>query len=220
MAEIIEFQMDSMQQSEERYRALVESSPNAIVVHQEGKIVYANPGFMRLLRASSEDDLLGQSIIQYVHSDYQEIVKQRIQQLERNKPVGSLEEKYILLDGTVVDVEVIATPIEYMDKPAFQVIIQDISRRKEIERQLNKSQKQYRSVVENIKEVIFYTDVQGRWTFLNPAWEEITGYTIEESLGNQFYDYVHQNDREQNDEQFDSLIQGKNKNTIEKRFDM
>ena len=78
--------------------------------------------------------------------------------------------------GASVDVEVIATPIEYMEKPAFQVIIHDISKRKEIERELNKSQEQYRSVVENVKEVIFHTDVQGKWTFLNPAWEEITGY--------------------------------------------
>ena len=48
---------------------------------------------------------------------------------------------------------------------------------------VHKSEEQYRSVVANIKEVIFHTDAEGIWTFLNPAWEEITGYSIEESIG-------------------------------------
>ena len=198
-----------IKQSEERYRALVESSPNAIIVHQEGKIVYANPRFTFFLKAASEDDIIGQHILQFVHPDYHEIVKERIQHLERNKSVESLEEKYVLLDGSIVDVEVIATPIEYMDKPAFQVIISDISKRKEMERELNKSQELYRSVVTNIKEVIFHTDAQGIWTFLNPAWEEITGYSIAESIGNHFHDYVYRDDREPNDKQFQCLMQGK-----------
>ncbi|MCQ6278518.1 PAS domain S-box protein [Bacillus sp. EB600] len=67
-----------IKQSEERYRALVESSPNGIAVHQEGKIVYANPRFIRFLNATSEDDIIGQHILQFVHPDYQEIVKVRI----------------------------------------------------------------------------------------------------------------------------------------------
>ncbi len=161
-------------QSEERYRALVESSPNAIVVHQ----------------------------------DYHEIAKERIDLLNRNIPVGALEERYVLIDGSVIDVEVTAIPILYMDKPAFQVIIQDISRRKEMERALSKSQEQYRSVVESIKEVIFQTDLQGRLTFLNLAWEKITGFTTEESIGKYFYDYVNSEDRESYHVLFQSLIQG------------
>ncbi len=209
MAAMIEYQMHSVYEGEERYRALVEASPNAIVVHQEGKMVYANPRFIHLLRASSKNDLLGKPIIQYVHADYQEIVKKRIQQLEGNQPVELLEEKYVLLDGTIIDVEVVATPIEYMDKPAFQVIIHDISNRKKIERELNRSQEQYRSVVDNIKEVIYQTDVQGLWTFLNPAWEEIAGFSIEESLGNLFLNYVHPDDRDRSNQLFQLVTERK-----------
>lgn len=209
MAAMIEFQIHSVQKSEERYRALVESSPNAIVVHQNGKIVYANPRFIRLLKAASENNLLGKNIIQYVHPDYHVIVKERIQQLERNNPVGLSEEKYILFDGSIIDVEVVATPIEYCDRPAFQVIMHDISKRKEIERELKKSQEQYRSVVENVKEVIFQTDLHGKWTFLNQSWEEITGYTINESIGKSFLDYVHPEDQIQHHRLFQSLIDNK-----------
>lgn len=210
MAEMTQFHMRSVQISEERYRALVEASPNSIVVHQNGKIVYANPKFIQLLKANSIDDLLGRNIIEHVHSDYHEIVQKRMEELENQKPVDLLQEKYVLFDGGIIDVEVIATPIEYNDKPAFQVIIHDISERKLMERELHKSQEQYRSVVENVKEVIFQTDIHGNWTFLNPAWEKITGYAIEESLGTLYLNLVHPEDRERNNELLQPLIEGNN----------
>ncbi len=209
MAEMIQYHIHSVQKSEERYRALVEHSPNAIVVHQGGNIVYVNPACIRLLRASSNADLLGRKLIEYVHPEYRELVRERIQRLQSNKSVGLLEEKYVLMDGSILDVEVIASPIEYMDQPASQIIIHDISVRKAMERELQKVQEQYRSVVENVNEVIFQTDAQGRWTFLNPAWEEITGYSIEESLRNLVLDYVHPDDRERNNQLFQPLIERK-----------
>jgi diguanylate cyclase (GGDEF)-like protein/PAS domain S-box-containing protein len=200
---------EQLEKSEERYRALVESSPNGIVVHQEGKIVYANPRFIHFIKASSEEELIGRHILRFVHPDFHQIVKERIDHLEKNEDVGLQEEKYVLLDGSIVDVEVIATPIEYMNKPAFQVIIQDISKRKEMERELNYSQELYRSVIANVKEIIFHTDVEGIWTFLNPAWEEMTGYSIKESLGTYFHAYLYPNDRESINKQFESLVLGK-----------
>lgn len=74
---------------------------------------------------------------------------------------------------------------------------------------LAKSEESYRSVVENIKEVIFQTDMQGRWTFLNPAWTEVSGFSLQESLGTLFLDYVHPEDRQRAGEFFELLIQRK-----------
>ncbi len=61
---------------------------------------------------------------------------------------------------------------------------------------LRESENKYRSVVNNVKEVIFQTDRAGLWTFLNPAWREITGFSVEESIGKSLLDYVHPDDRE------------------------
>lgn len=52
-----------------------------------------------------------------------------------------------------------------------------------IARALTASQDLNRSMLDNMREVIFKTDADGRWIFLNPAWEEMTGYTVAESLG-------------------------------------
>jgi PAS domain S-box-containing protein len=64
------------------------------------------------------------------------------------------------------------------------------------EQALRESERRYRTVVDSLKEIVFQTDGAGRWTFLNPAWTEITGYSIEESLGRPFVDFVHPEDRE------------------------
>src|SRR4029453_18611975 len=51
---------------------------------------------------------------------------------------------------------------------------------------LDASKVKYRSVVENIKEVIFQAEREGNWTFLNPAWKDITGHKVKESIGTHF----------------------------------
>jgi PAS domain S-box-containing protein len=80
------------------------------------------------------------------------------------------------------------------------------SRCLQAEAALQEREKRYRSVVDNLKEVIFQTDAVGLWTFLNPAWTEITGFTLEESIGTNFLNYVHPDDRQRNLELFQPLI--------------
>jgi PAS domain S-box-containing protein len=63
--------------------------------------------------------------------------------------------------------------------------------------QWQKSQEKYQQVVENIKEVVFETNTAGNWTFLNPAWTEITGFTVDESLGTSCLSYIHSDDQYQ-----------------------
>lgn len=71
-----------------------------------------------------------------------------------------------------------------------------ISRQKR-QAEWHKSQEKYQQVVHNIKEVVFETNTAGNWTFLNPAWTEITGFTVDESLGNSCLSYIHSDDRYQ-----------------------
>lgn len=75
--------------------------------------------------------------------------------------------------------------------------------------ELIKSNNKYVSVVNNLKEVVFQTDENGIWTFLNPSWTEITGFSLEESIGKSFLDYVYSEDKEMNTKLFQPLIDRK-----------
>lgn len=84
---------------------------------------------------------------------------------------------------------------------------QTVTKHKQAKEALRQSEQQYRSVVNSVKEVIFQIDATGFWTFLNPAWTEITGFTVPDSLGTNSWDYVHPDDRHSNWEQFKPLIE-------------
>jgi len=79
--------------------------------------------------------------------------------------------------------------------------------RKRSEEALDASEDKYRSVVENIKEVIFQMDEFGHWTFLNPAWTAITGFEVKPTLGTFFIEFLHEEDREHNRHIFLQLLQ-------------
>jgi PAS domain S-box-containing protein len=89
---------------------------------------------------------------------------------------------------------------------ATRVLFRQMARRERLDAMRADADSQYRSVVENLKEVVFQTDAEGRWSFLNPAWTEITGFPVEESLGRPFLAYVHPDDRALNIERFEPLI--------------
>jgi len=81
--------------------------------------------------------------------------------------------------------------------------------RQQVESALRRSEARYRSVVDNLKEVVFQTDNEGNWSFLNPSWTEITGFPVDESLGKPALDFVHPEDRERNKKEFEPLIERK-----------
>jgi len=72
--------------------------------------------------------------------------------------------------------------------------------------ELQESKEQYQQVVDNVHDIIFQTDAGGKWTFLNKAWEEIMGFTVNESIGQMFFTYLHPDDVQKNQELFAPLI--------------
>lgn len=74
---------------------------------------------------------------------------------------------------------------------------------------LRDSEARYRSVVDNIREVVFQSDNRGCWTFLNPAWEEVTGFSVADSLGRNFREFVYPEDLAGSEREFGTLMQGR-----------
>lgn len=128
-----------VRESEERYRKMVEFCPDAIFINNGGQIVFANSAALKLFGATSPEQLIGRNVLDHIHSDSLEIVKARIQGIKEGKPAELMEQKWLRLDGTVLNLEVAAIPITYNDQIAAQVIARDISIRKQVEEEVLKA---------------------------------------------------------------------------------
>ncbi|MGB8980959.1 MAG: PAS domain S-box protein [Anaerolineales bacterium] len=123
---------EDLRESEERYRQLVEVSPIPMWINRDGVITYMNPAALRVLGATDLEQVMGKSPYDFIHPDYHPLVKERITQtVTARTSAPMLEEKYVRLDGKVIDVEVIATPFATFHGSAIQVLFQDITQRKQ-----------------------------------------------------------------------------------------
>jgi len=120
--------------SEERYRLLVELSPDMIAMQTDGRIVYVNQKGVELLGASSPDDLIGKLLLEVVHPDFHDLARRRIHEvLERRNAVPFVEQRLVRLDGQTVEVEVAGLPASFQGRAASHLVVRDISDRKRAE---------------------------------------------------------------------------------------
>jgi len=121
----------ALEESEERYHRLFDLSPDAIAVHSGGKILLANAAALNLVGAATPEEIIGKQMLDFVHPVYRKLVIERTrQQIAEGKVAPVTEEKFIRVDGTAIDVEVIAAPIHFQDSLASLVIFRDITERK------------------------------------------------------------------------------------------
>lgn len=127
----------ALEKSEDRYRTLIEWSPEAILVHRQGKIVYANPAVIKLFGAPDAATLLATQTADLIHPDNRATQAARMQSIINREAIPpATESKFLKFDGTVIDVQVQGTAIDYDGEPAIQVSIHDITERKKLENEI------------------------------------------------------------------------------------
>ena len=131
---------EALRESEGSYRSLVETSPDAIFLHEEGRLLYLNPAAVRLFGADSAEELYGKNAFDIVHPDDREAVRNRTELVMTTGVSAPLKEMRIVRrDGSTVDVEATAGVSYYRGKKVIQVIQRDITDRKRQEIELTLS---------------------------------------------------------------------------------
>lgn len=133
----------ALQESETRYRKLVELSPDATFVQCEDKFEFVNSAGARLFGVGKPEELVGKEVLEFVDASSKDAFLRQIRDLKEDdlaRPI--VEQKLRRLDDTVFDAEVTAAPFAYMGRPAAQVVARDISDRKRAETKLKGSQRQ------------------------------------------------------------------------------
>jgi len=115
---------------EERFRQLVELAPDAIMIVQEGRYSYLNPAALRLFGADDADQLLGTPAIERLHPDDRDAVRERMAAVRARGRVAPLfRERYLRIDGSQVDAEVLGAPIAFKGSDGILVFARDIGKR-------------------------------------------------------------------------------------------
>ncbi len=172
---------DALDDSRKEFYALVDNAPDIIGIHTEGKVVFLNKWGIEVLKAKSKQEVIGKPMMQFVHPDYRDVVKKRAFDAERNhSSLGTLEEKFICLDGSSIDVEVKAIPIKFKNKDSVLIIARDISEQKKAKELLKQERTLLRTVIDNIPDSIYVKDIQGRKIIANAQELRYMGVDSEE----------------------------------------
>lgn len=184
--------------SEKRYKTVIKYLPDAVVIHNGEQIIFANKATLNLAGANSYEHLKSFNIFHFIHPAYQHIIKERIKKaLEDKLPLPLLEEKFIKLNGEVIDVEVTSVFIEFEGKPALQSVIKDITERKKAEALIRESQQRVESLVNTVEGIVWEADAQTfQFKFVSKQAEKILGYPVQAWLEENFWqNHLHPEDK-------------------------
>lgn len=185
----------SLAESEKKYKTLVESSPSPIIVYIDNKIVYANKSAIVTLGGSNLSDVIGQNVYNFIHPDYHKIIKQNYSSPSPMNSINQLaEEKFIRLDGRIIDVEVAASDIKYNNENAIQLFFQDISIRKKSEDDLRREHDFHLTLFDDFPALIWRSDKDFNMNYFNKTWLNFTGKDLDKERGEGWMDGVHPDD--------------------------
>ena len=170
---------ESLRQSEQRYRRLVDDAPDAILVHQSGTVVYVNQAAVRLWGGTSPADFVGHSIYERVHPRFREQVRQRVREAEAGATTPLTDHLHVALDGSRKCVEVVGMPCVYGGVPSVQVILRDVTQRRRVERQVRRQRELLRKFFHHIPVLVGIFDKNRRIKAVNRAWKDVLGWGTE-----------------------------------------
>ncbi len=180
-----------LQETEQRYRALIELAPDGVVVSCNRVIEYANPAAARIMRVASPRRLLGLRIDQFVRPVGTARYEERIRYLETGPGVTTFEDRPIhALDGTDITFEV--GSVSFLERGRLLVLtmFRDVTEQRRAREALAEREQRFRDVAEASGEYVWETDVEGRYTYLSERVEAVRGYARAEMLGRRPHDFI------------------------------
>lgn len=187
---------EALQENEERFRLLAESSLTGIYLIQDQKFAYVNQSLASIFGYKIKEIVNKLGPLNLTHPDDHQRVIDNI----RRRGAGEVEAirydfKGLKKDGTTIHLEVHGRRIEYAGKLGIIGTLVDITERKLAEKALRESEERFRNLVENINEVFYISNGQGKLMYCSPNITKTTGYSLKEIIGKTFLRLVAPVDR-------------------------
>ena len=168
-------------ESEGKYSILVENAASGMLLReQDGKIVYANPIFARLVGAPSPETLVGSSYLDFVHPEDRDESRRRTKLHAEQKLLPVRVHRLVGPGGKEVVVESTGTVVVHDGRRMVMSIFHDITEQKRAEDALRRSEENFRTFFEQHGVGFAITDRECRWLNVNDRLCEILGYSREE----------------------------------------
>ncbi|MHA2247215.1 MAG: PAS domain S-box protein [Candidatus Hodarchaeales archaeon] len=175
-----------LKESEERYKALVEQSLQAVTIIQDGKLIYSNSAAEKLLGFTKEEILSfsSEDLVHLIHPEDQELVQSQIQDRIKGKSIPSEYEcRLINKSGEIRWINLFSTLIEINGEPAIQTASIDFTKRKKIEETLLEEKIFIDKALSALEDTFFVFNAEnGQPLKWNKAFSEVSGYNDEEIL--------------------------------------
>ncbi len=192
--------------TDQQYRDLVEHLPMGVAIYTDRKLVYANGYAVYMMGATDEDELVGRDVMDFVHPDFQEIVLERVTSVMRGATLSPLEQRFIRVDGKVIDVEVTAYPFQYHGKRAAQLLVKDLTDHKQTQATMKKTETLFSQLFHSSPMAITMLDDKGNVVQVNKGFEELFGYDIKELKGKGLNQYIVPEELEAEGNDLNSLV--------------
>jgi PAS domain S-box-containing protein len=203
-------QQKILEESEHRFRAIVENAPEPIFIQTNKKFAYLNPSACRLFKIQDQSELIGTPIIERFHPDYHSKIGERIQVLNiERQPVDThLELKAFRIDGSEVWVETAGAPINYNNENGALVFMRDISERKKNEAIIRESEERIKFALETSNIGAWELDLIDHSANRSLIHDQIFGYKelLPVWTYEMFISHVHPEDRDYVDNRFQTAV--------------
>jgi PAS domain S-box-containing protein len=171
----------TLRESEARFRVVSEGSPVPLFLHRQGRFSYLNPAALEMLKAAEPADLIGQPVLDRVHPEDHQSVRERVQQAQATGQETQLAQmRMIALDGTLLDVEAMGRPVRFAGEETVLVFAKDITERNQAETLLRQERQRLASILSGTNVGTWEWNIQTGAMIFNQRWAEIIGYTLEE----------------------------------------
>ena len=183
------FAESSLRESEDRFRKLVEISPDGVFIHQHRKIIFINAAALKILGASQPEEIIGKFVLILIHPDFRDMVRKNIEKDLSDEITPPLELHLLRQDGATIIVEGRGVKTTINGIPAVQVAIRDITARKRIEMELRDSEAKYRTFIDRANDGIIVVQ-DGIIKICNRRIIEFWGGSINEIVGKNFMEFI------------------------------
>lgn len=183
-------------ESEAQWRSLADADPDALLVHVDGRILFANAAAAQSLGTPSPDHLVGRVILDYLPSDDERAAaRERLRSIkESGRPSQPTIVTVRAEDGTLRQLEARGAPMRFRGAEAIVLSLRDVSTRLAAERGQRETESRYRFLAENSVDLVMIRGLDGRFLYVSPSFEQILGWRPEELMGRPSDSLLHPDD--------------------------